>query len=369
MGHLTHAKDEVYRLLAERLNMNPVGTPINETLIAILHHLYTESEAKLGSKFPLFPMTLELIASKVGIDPEPLKTMLNSMADKGLVMDIPRKDTVYYMLTPMVVGFFEYTFMRARDNVNMKDLAELFQNYFHAQGVRDEFSGIETRIMRTLVYESILPVAVETEILTYEKASEIIRQSGGGAISICPCRHKAHHLGKSCGAPLEVCTSLGMAADWVIRRDMGKPATVDELLRVLDQTEKLGLVHNCDNVMNKPAYICHCCGCCCVILTGIREFGKFGTHPSNFIPEVSSDTCVGCGTCADKCHIKAINMQDNGDGGEIPVVAKDICIGCGVCASACPTDSLTMSHRSKLHVPPNNAKDKFLRIAKEKGKI
>lgn len=369
MGHLTNSKDEVYRLLAERLNKNPIGAPINETLMTILHNLYTESEAILGSKFPLLPMPLEQISEITGIEPEPLKTMLNSMADKGLVLDIPRKDIMYYMLTPMVVGFFEYTFMRARENTNMKDLAELFENYFHADGVRDELCGKQTKMMRTLVYESLIPLAVDTEVLTYEKASEIIRQSGGGVLSLCACRHKAQHLGKSCEAPIDVCNSLGTAAEWALRRGMGKPATVDELLRVLDQTEKLGLVHTCDNVMNKPAYICHCCGCCCVIMTGIKESGKYFVHPSNFIPEVATETCEGCGTCADSCHIGGISMQDHGNGEQIPVVAKDVCIGCGVCASACPTGSLTMSRRHEIYVPPANTREKLLRIAGEKGRI
>lgn len=368
MGHLHHDKDQVYRVLAERLNRNPVGAPVNETLMAILHRLYTESEAMVGSKFPLVPMTLEQIVGITGIKEDELKTILDGMANKGLVLDIPRKGTFYYMLAPMVVGFFEYTFMRAQDDVNLKDLAELFQNYFHNKEVRDELAGDNTKMMRTLVYESLIPIAVETEVLTYERASEIIRHSGGGALSICPCRHKASHLGKSCGAPLEVCTSLGTAAEWIIRRGMGKPATVDKLLRVLDETEKLGLVHNCDNVLNKPAYICHCCGCCCVIMTGINEAKKYATHPSNFIPELEKESCTGCGTCADSCHIGAITMQGHAGGAEVPTVSKEICIGCGVCASACPGGSLTMSRRPVLHVPPDSAREKFLRIAREKGR-
>lgn len=368
MGHLTHAKDEVYRLLAERLNKNPVGAPVNETLMTILHRLYTETEALVGSKFPLLPMKLGQIAGITGIKEEQLKIILEGMAEKGLVLDIPRKDTYYYMLAPMVVGFFEYTFMRVQGKADMREMAELFQSYFNNNEVRDEFAGEGTKMMRTLVYDSLIPLAVETEVLTYERASEIIRQSGGGAISICPCRHKASHLGKACNAPLEVCTSLGTAAEWIIRRGMGKPATVDDLLRVLEETEKLGLVHNCDNVLNKPAYICHCCGCCCVILSGIKEHGKFATHPSNFIPTLDSEACTGCGTCAESCHIKAITMEDDGDGAEVPTVGKDTCIGCGVCASACPTGALTMSRRPVLHVPPENAKEKFLRMSREKGR-
>ncbi|MGC7873267.1 ATP-binding protein [Desulfosporosinus sp. SYSU MS00001] len=369
MGHLTHDKDEVYRLLAERISRSPEGAPINENLMEILHRLFTESEAQVGSKFPLLPMTLEQITGITGIKGEQLKTVLDGMADKGLVLDIPRKDIVYYMLAPVVIGFFEYTFMRVRDNVNMKDLAELFQSYFHDKEVRDEISRSDTKMMRTVVYERLIPLAVETEVLTYERAGEIIRQSGGGAISICPCRHKAAHLGKACEAPLEVCTSMGSAAEWVIRRGMGKPATVDDLLRVLDETEKLGLVHNCDNVMNKPAYMCHCCSCCCVILTGIKEFGTYVTHPSNFIPALESENCVGCGTCTSRCPIEAITMQDDGNGTEIPVVNKEICIGCGVCASGCPTGALTMSRRPVLHVPPRNTREKFIRMAREKGRV
>ncbi|HEY6872020.1 MAG TPA: hypothetical protein VI298_04745 [Geobacteraceae bacterium] len=55
MGHGANAKEAAYLLLAERLNRNPVGTPINEELMEILHHLYTESEAMVGGKFPMAP--------------------------------------------------------------------------------------------------------------------------------------------------------------------------------------------------------------------------------------------------------------------------------------------------------------------------
>lgn len=368
MGHAINAKDEVYRLLAERLNKNPVGAPINETLMAILHRLYTEGEAKVAGGFPLLPMTFEQIAGSTRIEPENLITTLDTMAGKGLVIEIPRKNVIYYILAPMVIGFFEYTFMRVRDDVDMKSLAELFQSYFGEKKIVEELTGSQTKIQRTLVYESLIPFAVETEVLPYERASEIIRQAGRGALSLCPCRHKASHLGKACDAPLEVCTTLGGISDWIVARGMGKRATVDELLQVLDKTEKLGLVHNCDNVLNNPTFICHCCGCCCIVLSKINEFGLYAVHPSNFIPEVKTETCAGCGNCADKCHINAITMHNEGNSGEAAVVNKEKCIGCGVCASDCPTGALTMSRRSILHVPPDNAQDKFLRIAREKGR-
>ncbi|MCO5387213.1 4Fe-4S dicluster domain-containing protein [Desulfosporosinus sp.] len=368
MGHIINAKEEIYFALAERLSKTPEGAPINEHLMEILHRLYTESEALVGSKFSSIPMPLSKISSLSGIEESELKVILDGMSDKGLVLDIPRKDTFYYMLAPMLVGFFEYTFMRTGDDVNLKELAELFETYFHSPGVMKEIAGMDTKVMRTLIYENVIPLAVETEVLDYEKATEIIRQSGGGAISICACRHEASHLGTACDAPTEVCMSLGGAAEWIIRKGLGKPASVDDLLKVLKQTQELGLVHLCDNVLNKPTYICNCCGCCCKVLRGINEQQVFATHPSNFMPLLELDSCIGCGICAEKCQIHAITMSDREGGSEIPVLNNEVCIGCGACSVACPSESLTMSRRSVLSVPPENVREKFKRMALEKGR-
>lgn len=369
MGHLINNKEEVYRALAERLNKNPVGAPINEFLMEILHRLYTESEALVGSKFPLVPMSFDHISDIVGVKKVELRQILESMANKGLVLDVSRREGIFYMLAPMVVGFFEYTFMRVREEINMAELAELFEKYFSSDGVIEEFCGSNTKMMQTIVYEKLIPAAVETEVLSYERASEVLRESGGGAISMCACRHKASHLGKDCYAPMEVCMSLGNASQWAVKRGLGKAATVDDLLRVLELTENHGLVHTCDNVLKKPAFICHCCSCCCMLMRSINEKGVMSVHPSNFMPQLEEELCSECGTCTESCHVKAINMVAVEGEAERPTVQKELCIGCGVCANACPTGALTMSRRSVLHVPPANKKEQFMQIAKEKGRL
>jgi hypothetical protein len=151
MGHIGNGKEEVYGYLAERLNKNPVGVPVNETLMNILHRLYTESEAIVGSKFPLVPMTLDKIADITGIAQKELKRTLESMSVKGLVVGMTLRDGTYYMLAPMLVGFFEFTFMRVRDDINMKELAELFTIYLHTPGVWEEWFGGDTKLLRTMV--------------------------------------------------------------------------------------------------------------------------------------------------------------------------------------------------------------------------
>ncbi len=369
MGHLQNEIKQVYHALAHQLNRLPQSAPINDTFMEILYRVYTETEARVASKFPLLPMTLDKIAVLTSTPEEELKPILMEMSLKGLIMDVPRKDNTYYSLSPLLVGFFEMTFMRAGNNVlPVKELAELFEVYFKTDGVAEAVLGKETKTMRALVYESLISAAVETEVLSYEKASEIIRQSGGGAIAMCPCRSKATHLGKACDAPLETCTAFGTMGDWMISKGLAKPASVDEMLRVLDQTQELGLVHLVDNIMNKPAGMCHCCGCCCTLIGNKDGNGAPFAHSSNFIPKVELENCVSCGICAEKCHINAITMQDDENGTEVPVVNQDICIGCGVCASACPSGALNMSRRPVLIIPPENYKEILKRYTEQKVK-
>lgn len=256
MGHLTLAKEQVFKALAARLDKNPIGAPLNDTLMQILYRLYTDPEAEIGSKFPLQPVTIDNIAASTGMNEKELQPHLDNMADKGLVIDVPRGGTTYYMLSPLVVGFFEYTFMRVTDKVPLGELAELFEKYHHEAGVVREFFGADTKLFQTLPYESLIPNEVQTEVLSFQKAEDIIRDAGGGSLTMCYCRHQAKHMGQHCDAPIEdVCTSLGNAAEWLIRRGFARAATTDELLRVLEKTEELGLVHLGDNVQNNPAYI------------------------------------------------------------------------------------------------------------------
>ena len=373
MGHLQLAKEEVFKALAKRLDSNPIAAPLNETLMKILHTLYSLDEAKIGGSFPLLPAPIDKIKAATGFSEPELLNHLNNMANKGLIIDVERRGQTYYMLSPLVVGFFEYTFMRVNDNLPMHQLAHLFEEYHSQPGVAEEFFGANTKLFQTWGYESAMPHEVESEILPYEKASEIIRQSGGGALTMCYCRHQTLHLGKNCDAPIEdVCTSLGNAANWLIKRGFARPATVDEMLRVLDHTEKLGLVHMGDNVQNSPAYICHCCGCCCGVLRSLNEHGVSSVHPSNFIPKVKLAICTGCGLCEKACHINAIAIIEGVPGApknKTAVIKEELCIGCGVCLNICKSNALEFNRRSSIRIPPLNIKEQMQRIAKEKGKL
>ncbi|WP_366923573.1 4Fe-4S binding protein [Metallumcola ferriviriculae] len=367
VGHMTIAKQKVYQSLAERLDKNPVGAVINETLFKILYIMYSGEEAEIGSKFPLRPAPLDVIAKATGVPEQQLVKHLDNMANKGLVIDVPRKGQVYYMLSPLVIGFFEYTFMRVTDELPMKDLAVLFNQYHHDKGVPEKFFGADTKLFQTLAYQGLMPDDVKTEVLSYEKAEEIIRDSGGGSLTMCYCRHQALHLGTNCDAPIDdICMSLGGAAQWLIARGFAKPATTDEMLRALEKAEQHGLVHLGDNVQNNPAYICNCCGCCCGVLSSINQHDIDAVHSSNFVPAITKDECKGCGVCAKRCQIDAIKIVEEIAGDKTSakaVIDEERCIGCGVCIKGCKQEAIHLRQRDVLYVPPKDKKEQMMRIA------
>src|SRR3990172_7008680 len=113
MGHLRNGQG-VYGRLQKRLDRNPIGAPPADALYEILKRLYTVEEAEIGCRMPMGFTGLEEIARRTGKSPKPLRAVLENMAGKGLVMDFERKGKTVYMLSPTLLGFFEFAFMRVR---------------------------------------------------------------------------------------------------------------------------------------------------------------------------------------------------------------------------------------------------------------
>ena len=381
MGHLGHIKQE-YRELVHRLDAGTAPFPEPSDAKAwqgwrdILEILFTPEEASLASKLPILPSSLERIAARSGIKPEVLKPRLDAMADKGLVMDLvsKRSGKTTYLLSPPVIGFFEFSMMRAHDSIPKKRMAEALEAYMHHD---DSFArgvfGNDTVIGRALAHETALGEEPVPDVLDWERATRLIESATEIAVSLCYCRHKAEHLGASCGAPVENCLSLNGGAEFVLRHDFGKRIGKEEALKILADARDRGLVQIADNVRDRPSYLCNCCGCCCGQLQSINQYGFQGVNPSGFIATHHPETCAGCSRCARACPIAAVSMVPSrsakpGKKNDMhPHVDKEICIGCGVCADACNKDAMRMDRREKQPYVPANVVERSLRIALERG--
>jgi len=376
VGHIAGSKSSLIPLI-DRLNKYPIGLVDNEKLREILSILFSEKEALVASKFPLEEATLSELSRATKIDENELRPIVETMADKGLVMDMPYSGTTYYLLMPGLIGFMEFTFMRNRSDLPMEKLARLMLDYLHdpsENGMANEFFGSKTQLTRSLVYEEHIPVT--SQITSYESAVRIIEQTGFGAVTQCYCRHKMEHLGQACkkDAPVEdFCIVLGSGAKFLARRGFAERKTRRELLAILERARSLNLTHTTDNIRHKPSFICSCCRCCCELMHGVQMGYHDGIAKTDYIAEIDGEKCDYCGDCFKACNVKSIGLAKDREfknkSERYASVHKEICLGCGACVSSCEKGALTMRPRGNGQPPPYRKKDLFARILWEKGRL
>ncbi len=369
MGHIRKGQG-VYGRLQKRLDRFPIGAPPAPALYEILKRLYTEEEAEIACRMPIRFTDIAGIARRAGKSPDALLPVLERMAEKGLVMDFEHKGEVKYILSPTFLGFFEFAFMRVRNNIPQKELARYMVEYAHDKPdlARSVFAG-KIQFGRPLVHETAVDPEDATRILDYERATHIVREASVWAVSLCYCRHVMQHEGKACAQPMEVCTTLNAAADFLVRRRLARKISREEALDIFAATREAGLVHIGDNVMRRPAYVCHCCGCCCAMLQAINRFQMFdAVVTSPFLAEIDAGKCTGCGLCAKKCPVGAIEIR--GEEKEAKAaVHGEACLGCGVCKPACARGALRMDPKRERVLVPENAWQRAVLMAIERGKF
>jgi ferredoxin len=375
MGHI--ASKDLYRQLGKRLDQAPVRTPWTPIFRQLVESLYSPDEAALIIRLPYRPSTLERIARMLGEPEHTLRPRLEALCTKGLVLDIWNGADTLYMVSPLVIGFFEFTMMRTGKDLPLARWAELFSAYMF--GERDFLDanfgdGQRVSIMRTLPHEETL--ADHVEILDYEKASALIEEHSEFALGLCSCRHEKHHLGQApCRAPMDTCTSMGSAAQFLIRNGFAHPIDKSQMRDILARSRDLGLTLSTDNVRRDAGFICHCCGCCCNLLRGVRETGYTGILvTSSFVATVDETRCTGCGLCAKACPVETVRLHARTSapiphGSQQVARIGSLCLGCGVCTLRCPTGALTLRDRPQKVLHPEDSFERVMLQALERDTL
>src|SRR5512142_2390936 len=147
-----------YTELIERLNRFPQGAPPSDTLYKILQILFSEREAQLVAYLPIKPFTAEKASQVWKMDLTQTHKVLDELASRAILVDVERKGKTTYVLPPPMAGFFEFSMMRLRGDVDQKVLGELFYQYLNVEEefIRDLFVRGETQLGRVFVHEPAL---------------------------------------------------------------------------------------------------------------------------------------------------------------------------------------------------------------------
>jgi ferredoxin len=302
--------------------------------------------------------------------------ILNDLADRGILLDTENSGDILYSMPPPMAGFFEFSLMRYRNDIDQKTLSELFYQYMNVEEgfIKDLFTNGETQLGRVFVNEEVLSGENALHVLDYERASEVIKTAGSIGIGLCYCRHKMEHIGNNCTAPMEICMTFNGSADSLTRHGIAKKIEVSEGIDLLQKARDFNLVQFGENVQENVNFICNCCGCCCEALIAARKFGFLNpVHTTNFIPSVIEENCNGCGKCVSLCPVEAMTLVSSNEPDK-PLKKKvklnqEICLGCSVCLKGCEKKAIRLSSRKERVITPVNSVHRVVLMAIERGKL
>lgn len=361
----------IYEELKEHLDSFPIGYPSTKSGVEmdLLKYFFTPEEARIATRLKfswsrdLEP--LETIYERIkdfGLSIEELESHLDAMAEKGTIHFKKEEGKKYYSNAQFVIGMYEFQVNRLN-----KDFLDNFFKYV-GMGFGLEVFGTKISQFRTVpVEKSITP---EHHISTYDDLETLIKEvEEPFAVVNCICRQATDILGNPCKVTdrREVCMTFGPMAHMYIDQGWGREISREEALEIQRKNGEEGLVLQAGNAL-KPHFICSCCGCCCPVLAGTKNFPRpVQFFSANFYAEVDSELCSGCGTCINRCQMEAIKLVN-----EISKVNKKKCIGCGNCVPTCPEEAIQLKKKDKeIDLPPtmDDLYDKILERKLElKGK-
>lgn len=369
---------EPYAKLQKHLDAQAVGFPgtRKKAEIKVLQYIFKPDHAKMALNLTYQFETVETILTRVQtgatitMTRKQLEQILDQMALNRSIIRRVQNNEKQYALLPLLVGMYEFQLGKLNT-----DFLNAMDAYTSTLQFGLAFIGTEYSQMRTIpVEQSITP---EHQILNYNDLSAIIRNSPGPfVINKCICLEKHQLQGRLCKTSKreERCLAIGDMAQQCMDIGIGRVISKEEAFEIEHLNEDDGLVLEPEGAQN-PEYICACCGCCCGMLSTLRDIPRpadFWT--TDYFSRVDPSLCKGCGLCVKRCNLNAVKLIESEHDPQKKMASVNItrCIGCGLCVVKCATHAITLVRKANpIHIPKDHEElyDEIKRKRKTKWQL
>ena len=189
-------------------------------------------------------------------------------------------------------------------------------------------------------------IDADTKFLPTEEILEIVKRSKVTGIAWCYCRAVQRKYNEPhCDNPIFTCIHLSFGTSLYEvpnKSDRLKEVSKEEIYKLLDESDKRGLIHQLIYFPSPQFYyiICNCCPCCCVVMNKFLKNGSPQMIKSDFIATTNYDICINCGECETWCYFGARKIKSN-----TLNFNSSKCFGCGICISKCPKNAIVLTKK------------------------
>lgn len=261
------------------------------------------------------PAKVEEIAKKCGKSVERTEELLKEMGIIGLIefdWENPEHEK-QYILPMFVPGCAEFMVMNKAQVEEHTEIADFFE-----QMARLPLEKVTPMVppggagigMHVIPVEKAIPA--EQKSASVEHISHWLKKyKDKYAVGLCSCRLQQRIRGEGTGdIEGELCIGVGDMADYLVETNRGRYIDYDEVMEILERSEKNGYVHQITNIdgQNKIFAICNCAVGVCNALRTSQLFNTPNMSRSAYRASVQSENCVACGRCVEVCPAGAAKL-------------------------------------------------------------
>jgi NADPH-dependent glutamate synthase beta subunit-like oxidoreductase/NAD-dependent dihydropyrimidine dehydrogenase PreA subunit len=284
---------------------------VNDPEYQILTPIITEEMADVALCLELRePLSADEVAKMCGKSIEKTADLLWDVAVAGMAFVNKIDGVDKYWTELWVPGHMEMIVNNKENIIKYPELGVAFDAYGKKKGpVAAGIIPVGSGPMRVIPIEQ--SIDGESRNATYEEVSKFLNENTIFSVSDCACRTSREAMGEGCGHLKEdICIQMGHAAEYYIRTGRGREITREEAFEVIQRAEENGLMHSIPNTdgPGKTHAICNCCGCGCFAMRIANMYTNPDMVRSNYVSEVDTEKCVGCGECVENCPTNALKL-------------------------------------------------------------